>query len=160
MHINNTNFAALLGVGILAVSLASCDVKFSAGNTASMPPDAELQSLVKTTTSDFADAVEKGDFTAFQTTVSSDLQKEVSAEKFNSSFASFIEKKDVIAPLLKEASKTTATFSPAPVLRTENGTPVIDANGSFPSSPPVKFQCSYEHETDGKWKLLKVNYKI
>jgi len=58
MHIKkHTNITTLLALGLLALSLSGCEVKI--GNTASMPADAELQSLIKTTTSDFADAVEK-----------------------------------------------------------------------------------------------------
>ena len=125
-----------------------------------MPTEAELQSLIKTTTSDFADAVEKGDFTSFRTTISSDLQKQVSADKFKTAFAAFIERKEAFAPLLKEASKANAKFSPAPVLRTENGTPVVDVAGSFPTEPAVNFKCSYEHEQSGSWKLLVVNYNL
>ena len=150
-------------IGVFAVGLAfnlsACDFKFGVGNTASMPPDAELQSLVKKTTSDFADAIEKRDFTTFHSTVSSDLQKEVSADKFKTAFAAFIEKKEFLVPLLKQASKTAASFSPAPVLRTENGTPVVDMNGTFPTEPAISFQLTYEHETSGQWKLLKLNYK-
>jgi hypothetical protein len=156
----STKLIGLFGVGLLAVNLSGCDFKFSVGNTASMPSDAELQSLVKATTSDFADAVEKEDFTTFHSNVSSDLQKQVSAEKFKTAFATFVEKKQALVPLLKQASKTTAAFSPAPVLRTENGTPVIDIVGSFPTEPAVSFEFTYEHETSGKWKLLKLNYKI
>jgi hypothetical protein len=155
----NTKLIGLFAVG-LAFILSACDFKFSVGNTASMPPDAELQSLVKKTTSDFADAVKQGDFTTFHSTVSSDFQKEVSADKLKTAFAAFIEKKDLIVPLLKEASTTAASFSPAPVLRTENGIPVVDMNGSFPTAPSIKFQLSYEHETSGEWKLLKLNYKL
>ncbi len=150
-------------IGVFAVGLAfnlsACDFKFGVGNTASMPPDAELQSLVKKTTSDFADAIEKRDFTTFHSAVSSDLQKEVSADKFNTAFAAFIEKKEILVPLLKQASKMAASFSPAPVLRTENGTPVVDMNGTFPTEPAISFQLTYEHETSGQWKVLKLNYK-
>lgn len=154
----NTKITALFAIWGLVFSMAGCD--FSIGNTAKMPSDAELQSLIKTTTSDFADAVDKGDFTSFHKTISSDLQKQVSADKFKTAFATFIEKKEAIAPLLKEASKTNAKFSPAPVLRTENGTPVVDVAGSFPTEPAVTFKCSYEHERSGSWKLLVVNYKL
>jgi hypothetical protein len=154
----STKLIGLFAVG-LAFNLSACDFKFSVGNTASMPPDAELQSLVKKTTSDFADAIEKGDFAAFRSTLSSDFQKQVSADKFNTAFASFIENKEVLVPLLKQASETAASFSPAPVLRTENGTPVVDMNGSFPTEPAISFQLTFEHETSGEWKVLKLNYK-
>jgi hypothetical protein len=155
----NTKLIGLFAVG-LAFILSACDFKFSVGNTASMPSDVELQSLIRATTSDFADAVENEDFTTFYSNVSSDLQKQSSADKFKTAFATFIEKKEAVVPLLKQASGTTATFSPAPVLRTENGTPVVDMNGSFPTDPSIKFQLSYEHETSGEWKLLKLNYKL
>src|SRR5947209_6734200 len=152
MHMS-TKLTGLFAVSLLAVNLSGCDFNFSVGNTASMPPDGELQSLVKTTTSDFADAVEKEDFTTFYSKVSSDLQKQSSADKFKTAFATFIEKKEAVVPLLKQASETTATFSPAPVLRTENGTPVIDLVGSFPTESAVGFEFTYEHESSGQWKV-------
>ena len=61
------NIIGAFALGLLALSLSGCEFKI--GNTASMPSDAEIQALVKKTVPDFADAVEKGDFTSFHSTV-------------------------------------------------------------------------------------------
>ena len=155
----DTKFTAIAAVFILMITGLACNFNFEAGKP-EMPSDSELQSLIKKTTSDFADAVQKEDFTGFLKTTSKDFQNQFSDAQLKSAFSVFIDKKDQIVPLLKEAAGTNPNFSPKPSMREENKISVVDTSGSFSTEPvPVNFDISYERE-DGQWKLLKIKYKM
>ena len=127
---------------------------------ADVPSDSELQSLVKASTSDFADAVEEEDFSDFLKTTSGDFQAQYTGEQLKDAFSTFIQKKNVIVPLLKKTSNTKANFSSQPRIRMENNIPVLDTSGTFQTEPyPVNFDISYELE-GSDWKLLKIKYKM
>lgn len=153
----DSKITALFAIMILVTLCLACNFKLG-GEKAELPSDAEMQSLIQKTTADFADAVEKEDFADFLQTTSKDFQDQFSNETMKKSFAVFIDKKDDVIPLLREAAKNKAVFSSAPSLRVENGIDVLDSAGTISTdSDPVKFECSYERESDS-WKLIKVKY--
>lgn len=155
----NSNLTALAAIFILTFIGLACNGSFEVGKPA-MPTDAEVQALIKQTTSDFADAVQKEDFSNFLKTTSKDFQSQYSDQQLKDAFAVFIDKKDEVVPLLKKAASTNANFSPQPSMREENSISVLDTSGSFPTDPaPVDFDISYERE-NGQWKLLKIKYKM
>lgn len=146
-------------IAVLGLTGLACSFNLG-GEKAELPSDAEMQSLVQKTTADFANAVEKGDFAEFLKTSSEDFQSQFTNDKMKKSFAVFTDKKDAVVPVLREAAKSKPKFSPAPSLREENGTSVVDIKGTLEtSSSPVKFECSYARES-GSWKLISVNYEL
>jgi hypothetical protein len=148
------------------------DTKSSPGDTESsnkdtkttgsgdVPSDSELQTLVKQTTSDFADAVENEDFSDFVPKTSNAFQKEFSASKMKEVFAAFITQKAATVPGLRKASDSTAQFSPKPKVESRRGKKVLVANGKSSASPnTVNFEYEYVLE-DGDWKLEKIQIRI
>jgi len=126
-----------------------------------LPSDSEIQALVKETTADFANAIETNDFSELYSKSSSDFQSQYTEAELKTAFKTFVDKKDVIAPILNKAPGTEPGFSPAPSIRTEKGLlKILVANGSFPTRPfPVKFEYEYIWR-NSDWKLLKIVVKI
>ena len=153
---NNSKLTSLLALALLVVAGLAC----GGGEKAELPNDTEIQSLLKKTASDFAAAVEKEDFSDFMKTTSGDFQKQFDNQKMKTGFASFIEKKDQVVPILQQASTANAQFSPAPSLKDENGFTVLETKGKYALEPyPVEFENSYVRE-NGAWKLIRVKYKM
>ena len=148
---SNVGLTLLIVFGIVFTAAFACE---SGGDK--VPPDTELQSLVKETTSDFANAIETEDFSKLYAKASSDFKSTYTVEQAKNAFSTFIDKKDAILPSLKNASSSNATFSPAPSIRTEKGLNILVVNGEFASKPyPVKFENEYVWR-DGGWKMLKL----
>ena len=126
-----------------------------------LPSDSEIQALVKETTADFAEAIETNDFSELYSKSSSDFQSQFTEAKLRTAFKTFVDKKDVIVPILNKVPGTEADFSPSPSIRTEKGIlKILVANGSFPTRPyPVKFEYEYIWRDD-EWKLLAINVKM
>ncbi len=121
-----------------------------------VPSDAELQALIKETTSDFANAVETEDFSRLHSKASSDFQATYTAAQAKNAFSTFIEKKQAVLPSLKNAASSNASFSKVPSIRQEKGVNVLVVDGDFDSKPyPVKFAYEYVWR-DGGWKMLKL----
>ncbi|MGD9562574.1 MAG: hypothetical protein AB7F88_10760 [Pyrinomonadaceae bacterium] len=160
-------------VGAIALG-CTCDKKFTtsddspdASNTSTasntttsdtggIPGDSTLQSLVKETTADFAQAIDDGDFAELHSKSSTDFQRTYTKDQMNNVFKEFIAKKKLILPSLNKADDTTAEFSPSPSLREENGLDILVLTGKFPTKPlNVKFEYEYV-KRGGEWKLLKL----
>lgn len=127
---------------------------------AAPPTEAEAQTLLKATMADFAKAIETGDFKSFREGASKEFQSQFSDEQVKTTFKTFTDKKDVVAPILREASTMNPTFSPAISVREEKGYHILVANGTFATEDvPTKFQNEYVYQ-DGKWKLLKIQINL
>ena len=131
------------------------------GEKPSAPPtEAEAQALVKSTLSDFADAIDKGDFTTFKANASQEFQTQFTDDQLKSNFKAFTDNKEVILPILRDAAKKNAKFTPAPAVRDEKGYSLLSTNGTIDSEPqPVKVDNDYVYQ-GGKWKLLKVGVDL
>lgn len=124
------------------------------------PPDSEVESLVKETMTDFADAIEKEDFSDFRTTTSKDFQVSYTAAQLKASFQTFVDKKDQVLPSLNAVDESSVSFTDGPRIRTEKGYKILVANGIFSTRPyPVQFETEYELEK-GAWKILKIKVKM
>ncbi len=144
---------------ILSIVGLACNFNLG-GEKAELPSDSELQSLVKQTTSDFANALEKEDFTDFLKSSSTELQAGYTPEKMKEGFKVFVDKKNLVLPILKDSAKEVPQFSPKPALREEKGFTLLNANGEFPTTPnAVKFKYEYVRR-DGKWQLLKIEINL
>ncbi len=143
-------FSSMLIVSLIALGCGAAKPE--------MPAEAETQTLVKNSMSDFADAIDKGDFTAFREKVSKELNTQSTNEQMKTTFKSLIDNKEEAVPILRDASKMNAQFSPAPAIREEKGYYILVTNGSFDTKPDaIKFTNEYVWQ-DGKWKLLKIQF--
>ncbi len=150
---NVSAFFAILALFFVAVGC-------SAEKPAAPPTEVEAQALVKTTLAEFADAVDKGDFAAFKANSSKEFQSQYTDEQLKTAFKVFIDQKTDVAPILRDAAKKNAKFSPAQTVREEKGYSILVANGTIDSEPqPVKVNNEYVYQ-DGKWKLLKVDIQL
>lgn len=148
--VNNNKTSAILALLIVSLIVLGC------GGKPEMPAESASQTLVKNSMSDLADAVDKNDFKAFREKASKDFQATVSEDKLKTTFASFVEKKDIIVPILREAAGKDTKFSPAPAMREESGNYILVAGGTTDTADSkVKIDNEYVWR-DGAWKLLKV----
>ena len=160
MKMNKLNFgknktSAVVVVLILFLIALGC----SGEKPAAPPTEAEAQTLVKNTTAEFANAIEKEDFKAFRENSSKEFQSQFSDEQVKTTFKSFTEQKELIVPILRDASKMNPKFTTPPALREEKGYSILVTNGSFDTKPATKFTNEYVYQ-DGKWKLLTVNIQM
>lgn len=125
-----------------------------------VPPESEVESLVKDTTAVFAKAVDSGDFSDLYQGASSDFRSTYTEEEIKNAFKSYTDKKRIVVPVLKKVAATDAEFSQAPAIRTERGLKILMAKGKFPTKP---YAVRYDYEylmRDGDWKLLKLVINI
>lgn len=147
-------YSAILPLLIVFLVILGC------GGKPEMPAESVTQSLVKTSLSDLADAVDKEDFKAFRDKASQDFQSSFTEAQLKSTFQSFIDKKDVIVPVLREASGKDAKFSSAPAIREEKGNYILVANGNTATADAdVKFENEWVYR-DNAWKLLKIKVNL
>lgn len=152
---NELRFTFLIVLAILFTAAFACE---SGGDK--VPPDSELQSMVKETTADFANAIDTEDFSKLHAKASSDFQSSYTVAQMKDAFESIIDKKDLALPSLKNAGSVNASFSPAPSIRNEKGLNILVLTGEFPTKPyAVKFEYEYVWR-DGGWKLLKLKVNM
>ena len=121
-----------------------------------IPSNSTLQSMVKETTEDFAQAIDSNDFSDLYAKSSTDFQSTYTEDQMKDVFKSFVEKKRLILPSLNKADDSTADFSPEPRIRQEQGLDILVLHGKFPTKPlNVKFEYEYVKRA-GQWKLLKL----
>lgn len=121
-----------------------------------IPDDSTLQRLVKSTTADFAEAIDTNDFSEIYDKSSTDFQRTYTKDQMADVFKDFVAKKRLILPSLNKVDDVTAEFSPAPRLREEQGLDILVLSGKFPTKPNnVKFDYEYV-KRGGEWKLLKL----
>ena len=143
---------------VLAALFTAAFVCESGGDK--VPPDAEIQSMIKETMADFANGVDTEDFSKIHSKASSDFQSSYTPTQMKDAFGSIIDKKNLALPSLKNAGSVTAAFSPAPSIRNEKGLNILVLTGEFPAKPyPVKFEFEYVWR-DGGWKLLKLKVNM
>lgn len=121
-----------------------------------MPNDAAAQTLVKGTISDFADAVDKGDFAAFRDKASKDFQSQFTTDALKSTFQIFTDKKELAVPILRSAAGMTPKFTTPPSIREENGNYILVTDATFDTTPAATKATNEYVWRDKEWKLLKV----
>lgn len=129
-------------------------------STGDAPSNSEAERLIKSTFSDFADAIDSGDFGQFYNNASGDFQSTYTKDQVKSTFNVFIENKSKALPSLQDVQSRSATFSSGPSIETEKGIKMMVADGEFASKPTaIKFETKYEWEK-GEWKMLKFKIKL
>lgn len=148
---NQLKFTLLFVFGILFTVGFACE---SGGDK--VPPDAELNALLKETTTDFAEFIESGDFSKIYNKASADFRSTYTLDQATKAFSVFLDKKELVLPNVKSASGMNPTFSKPPAIRQEKGNNILVTAGQFDSKPfAVKFEYEYVWR-DGGWKLLKL----
>ncbi len=156
------NFSNLVGNSNSTSNNRNSEIVSSDDDTSSddVPSDSEVESLVKETTAEFADAVNSGDFSQIHANASSDFQSTYTVEEMTAAFKSYTDKKKIVVPILKKVAASEAEFPTPPTIRTEKGLNILVANGKFPTKPyNVRFDYEYVMRS-GDWKLLKLVINI
>ncbi len=156
------NFSNLVGNSNSTSNNRNSEIVSSDDDTSSddVPSDSEVESLVKETTAEFADAVNSGDFSEIHANASSDFQSTYTVEEMTAAFKSYTDKKKIVVPILKKVAASEAEFPTPPTIRTEKGLNILVANGKFPTKPyNVRFDYEYVMRS-GDWKLLKLVINI
>ncbi len=118
-----------------------------------VPSNSEVDELSGETMHDFHDAVQKGNFDDFYSTLSDGWKEQISANKLDEPFADFIKKKVDLSP--KSGAKP--TYSPAPFINSDG---LLEVDGSYESkSGNVMFKLKYMKE-GGKWKLFGIRVNV
>ena len=151
--LNSNKMSAILAMLIVSLIVLGC------GGKPEMPADSVTQGLLKSSITDLADAVDKGDFKAFRDKASGDFQASFTEAQLKTTFQKYIDQKDVIVPLLRKAAAKEGKFSPSPSMREEKGNYILVANGTFDLPEEEVKELKFENEwvwRDGAWKLLKI----
>jgi|ERR1035437_10246034 hypothetical protein len=128
----------------------------TSSSDSSVPSDSEVESMVKATMSDFADAVSSGNFSDLYNKASSDFRSTYTLDEVNTAFKTYVDKKSFVVPLLRKTQSADADFTTKPSIRTEKGLDILVATGKFPTKPyNVRFDYEYV-KRGGEWKLLKL----
>lgn len=154
---NKNKVSAILAVLIVSLIILGC------GGKPEMPPESTTQSLLKTSMTDLADAIDKNDFKAFRDKASADFQASLSEDKLKSTFKTFVDKKEIFVPILKQAGTKDGKFDPAPSMREEKGNYILVAKGKTEVEDDLAKQVNFDNEwvwRDGAWKLLKIVVKV
>ena len=116
-----------------------------------VPPDGQLQYLVRDTMLEFNEAIQKADFTDFHASVCKPWQKQTTPEGMKALFQKFIDGKADFG----EISDMTATISTKKTKK-EGGVTFLEVAGEYPTSPnPTTFELNYIPE-GSDWKLSKI----
>lgn len=116
-----------------------------------LPPDDQLQYLVRETMLDFNEAIDKADFTEFHSSVCKPWQKQITPDGMKGLFQKFIDGRASFG----EISDMTANFT-TKTTRKEGGYKLLEVNGSYPTSPnATTFELNYIAE-GSDWKLSKI----
>jgi len=123
-------------------------------DSSDMPGDALVKALVKSTTAEFAAAIENEDFSTIYNDASDDFKHTYTEDQMKDSFKDFIAKKKLVVPVLVKAMSMDPDFTSKPSLRTEAGTDILVVNGKY-ATKPVPMTIDYEYiKRGGEWKLL------
>jgi hypothetical protein len=121
--------------------------------TAQMPSEQDLISLVSSTMAIFAQSISQKDMQQLRDNSSTLFKKEVSLEAFNEGYKPFFKFEKKLLVLNKLSPQFTQK-----ALINENGVLIIQ--GQYPTNPsPLVFICKYIYEGYG-WKLIGLNVNV
>lgn len=141
-------------------SNSAANSKTDTTSSSEVPSNSVVEGLVKDTISQFADAVDSGNFADLHSSASSDFQATYTVDQMATAFKSYTDKKRVVVPILEKADDMNAKFKNEPSIRTEKGLKILMAEGEFPTKPfKTRFDFEYVNR-GGEWKLLKLIVNI
>ena len=128
------------------------DVKPAGAAEAKAPTLKEAGALVRESLLDFNHALQAKSFGTFHKKIAPMWQKQITPEKMQSLFQSFIDAELDISPI----AKLDPAFERGPLID-EDG--LLQIEGFYPTKPlQVRFKLGYIYE-GGAWRLLRVNVK-
>lgn len=128
--------------------------------TTELPSDKDVEGLVRSSISDLAKAVESDDFSDLYDNASSDFRGTYTLVQVQDNFRPYVEKKELVLPILRQAEGLDAEFSPAVTVRTEKGLRILVANGTFETTPQkLRFETEYVNRA-GEWRMLALVLNI
>jgi hypothetical protein len=133
-------------------TLVGKGASFNEAARRALPPQAEIEKLVKTSLLDFNAAIQKGDFRDFYKTISLAWQSKLAERKLQSAFQPFID----AGARLDGVVDVQPVFDPSPEI---NGEGLLVVSGYYPTKPfHVTFTMNFTYELPN-WKLygLTVN---
>ena len=139
---------------------AGDDDATNADDDETVPSKAMVDSLVSSTTKEFASAIDSEDFSTLYNNSSKEFQSSYTEDQTKEIFKVFITSKKRVNPILEKAQTLEPDYSAPPSYRTEQGHQIIVANGKYNTKPlPTNFEYEFI-ENDGDWKMLKLIVKI
>ena len=151
----NLVFVALV---LLAVGLG-CSGSCTVGKP-DMPSTDAQNALVKGTLREFTKGIKEENFSSLNGSASKEFQAQVGADKIKTAFASMIEKKDLIMPILESADSMTPQFTGTPAVRQDKLNYMLQLPGSF-ATEPVKTNFDFVYVwQDSQWKLLTIEVRM
>ena len=139
---------------------AGDDDATNADDDDTVPSKAMVDSLVSSTTKEFASAIDSEDFSTLYGNSSKEFQSSYTEDQTKEIFKVFITSKKRVNPILEKAQTLEPDYSAPPSYRTEQGHQIIVANGKYNTKPlPTNFEYEFI-ENDGDWKMLKLIVKI
>lgn len=121
--------------------------------TPAVPSEAEAKTLVRDSLLAFNDAVQAKDFTSFHKKIATLWQEQITPEKLQELFQSFIDQKINLAPIAKLQAK----FAHPPSLDDDG---LLNLDGSYDlEKGTLRFNLAYIFEATG-WRLAKINVKV
>ena len=174
----NGKLSGLIALAVVGSFVLGCNCgkNFDLGNTSStsnssssdsksdssdkVPSTSVVEGLVKETISQFADAVDSGDFSDLHDKASKDFQSSYTVDQMKTAFKSYTDKKKLVVPIMEKASSMSPDFKVPPGIRTEQGLNILMAQGEF-KTKPYKIRYDFEYvNRGGEWKLLKLVVNI
>lgn len=141
-------------------SNTAANTKTETTSSSEVPSNSVVEGLVKDTISQFADAVDSGNFADLHSKASTDFQSSYTVDQMATAFKSYTDKKRVVVPILEKADDMDAKFKADPSLRSEKGLKILMAEGEF-ATKPAKTRFDFEYvNRGGEWKLLKLVINI
>jgi hypothetical protein len=127
---------------------------------APLPSNTEVERLIKATALDFADAIDRSDFSDMYEKASSDFQRSYSEEQMKDAFSGFMNRKRHVVPILNRAANMTPRFDGEPYLRKQPEGTVLVVKSKHATRPaPVEYDLEYVFR-ENEWKLLKLIVKV
>ena len=135
----------LVGIKLEMLPAGAADVK--------APTVKEARALVRESLLGFNQAVQGKSFAAFHKTIAPMWQKQITPEKMQSLFQSFIDGEVDISGV----ADVEPSFERGPLIDDDG---LLQIEGSYPTKPSqVRFKLGYVFE-DNRWRLLKINVRL
>ncbi len=97
---------------------------------------------------------------AFKTNALEEFQTQFTDDQLKTSFKSFIDQKEVVVPILRDAATKNAKFASVSAPREEKVNSLLSIDGTIDSKPQVvEVKNDYVYQ-NGKWKLLKIGVEL
>lgn len=124
-----------------------------------IPPEADLQKMIKQSLLDFNDAIQKEDFDDFRLKSSTFFQGQFDNASCKEVFGSFIRQKEAVGKVFEEFKKLKAKHSTTPEIQSVKGYQVLRLIGAYATAVSFTYDLKYVFQKN-QWKLLKIEVHL